>query len=71
MQPQELAERVQRIRLPKKDIAEKGDLDPNTVTRALAGTGGLASTRDKIADVLEREERALLAYLFALHGAPQ
>jgi plasmid maintenance system antidote protein VapI len=70
MTTQNLAARIERIRLPHKLIAETAPIDPNTVSRIVNGAGALTSSVEKIERVVEAEEKQLLAYLIDLHGVP-
>lgn len=59
-----LISRVRRIRLSRKEIAERSGLDETTVGRVLNGrVSPLLSTLEKIELVLDQEEAALAAQL--------
>lgn len=72
MRPQELAERITRIRLPQHIIATGAALDEMTVSRVLNGrTDARNSTLDRIEQQVCAEEIALRDHLLALHPIEQ
>jgi predicted transcriptional regulator len=71
MKPSEIEQRRQRIRLPKKALAQRAGLDQGTVGRALeAETNPLRGTVEKIEREILAEELALRDHLVALHPLP-
>lgn len=63
--------RMQRIRLSQRELAIRAGRDVDAVNRALNGrTDSRTSTLALLGDVLETEERALLAHLQSIHPAP-
>lgn len=69
--PQELRQRIARIRMPKGDLATAATLDPMTISRVLGDrTDPLVSTLTKIEQALVEEEIALRDHLLTLHPLP-
>lgn len=68
----ELDARLRALRLSVREIADDTRLDEHTVARALGRPGRgrevLTSTQRKVADAIERHERAQLARLKELLG---
>lgn len=70
MRPEDLSKRCSRIRLPKSKVAERADLDENTVCRALGSKpkhSPLTSTLREIEKVVVAEELELRDHLLELH----
>lgn len=71
MKPSEIEKRRQRIRLPKKALAQRAGLDQGTVSRALEDeTNPLRGTVEKIEREILAEEVALRDHLVELHPLP-
>lgn len=72
MAPDQIADRMRRIRLSRKDLALAAQLDPNTVGRTLSRrTDPRYGTLQALGTALLDEERQLLRYLLDLHGEPE
>lgn len=68
----DLASRIERIRLPHSDLAERALVNKHTISRILTGSNvPLVSTIGKLQAALEAEELALRDYLIRLHGLPE
>lgn len=72
MRPMEIAARRERIRLPKKELAERAGVHEMTVNRALRdGANPLHDTLKALERVIVEDELALRDHLLELHGAPE
>lgn len=67
-QLKELEARRQAIRMPIRSLAVATGLDEHTVSRVLAGRGGLLATVQKLDCAIAAEEQRLLQHLLVVRG---
>lgn len=68
MRLEQITDRIARVRLPQKALADRAALDEDTVSRALTNkTDPRNSTLEKIERALTAEEIDLRDHLLALH----